>query len=66
MNGIFALEFPPVDTLVEWQPLFFEGTLLEVNKVVLLMWLAVALVLIFFFAAAAKKSLVPRGIQNLA
>ena len=61
---VLGLEFPPVSHLVEWPTIFGDGPF-AVNKVVLLMWLAVALVLIFFFAAAAKKSLVPTGIQNL-
>ena len=67
MKSVFALEFPPVDTLVEWQPLFFEGTPFEINKVVLLMWLGVFLVLGMFIAAGrkAKKSMVPSGVQNV-
>jgi len=67
MRPLFALEFPPVDTLVEWQPMFFEGTSFEINKVVLLMWLAVFIVLGMFIAAGRKSraSLVPSGITNV-
>ncbi len=67
MAAIFALEFPPVDTLVEWQPIFFEGTPFEINKVVLLMWLAVFIVLGVFIAAGrkSKASMVPSGITNV-
>ncbi len=67
LTPLFALEFPPVSRLVEWQPLFFEGTPFEVNKVVLLMWLAVFIVLGLFFAAGrkARTSLVPTGVQNV-
>ena len=61
---LLGLEFPPVSHLVEWPTIFGDGAF-AVNKVVLLMWLAVALVLIFFFAAARKRSLVPTGVQNL-
>jgi len=67
VRSILALEFPPVSHLVEWQPLYFEGTPFEVNKVVLLMWLAVVIVLGMFFAAGrkSKASLVPTGITNV-
>ncbi len=67
MPAILALEFPPVSRLVEWQPLFFKGSPLEINKVVLLMWLAVFIVLALFFAAGrkARAGLVPSGVQNL-
>ncbi|MDQ4131970.1 MAG: F0F1 ATP synthase subunit A [Actinomycetota bacterium] len=62
-----ALHFPPIKELVDWRPILFEGTLLEVNKVVILMWLAVALTLLVFFMAGrrAKVSLVPSGVQNV-
>jgi F-type H+-transporting ATPase subunit a len=61
------LHFPPIKELVDWRPIFFEGTLLEVNKVVILMWLAVVLTLLIFFLSArrAKVSLVPSGVQNV-
>ncbi|MGI9021946.1 MAG: F0F1 ATP synthase subunit A [Acidimicrobiales bacterium] len=67
MRALFALEFPPVDTLVQWQPLFLEGTPFEINKVVLLMWLAVFIVLGMFIAAGRKSraSLVPAGVTNV-
>jgi F-type H+-transporting ATPase subunit a len=61
----FALEFPPVSHVTEWPTIFGEG-LFAVNKVVLLMWLSVALVFGFFFVAARRAQLVPTGVQNLA
>jgi F-type H+-transporting ATPase subunit a len=64
---VLALEFPPVSHLIEWPDLFGSGPF-AVNKVVLLMWLAVALSFLFFFLAArkAETGLVPSGVQNVA
>jgi F-type H+-transporting ATPase subunit a len=64
---VLALDFPPVSHLIEWPDLFGSGPF-AVNKVVLLMWLAVVVVFAFFMAAAnkAKASLVPTGVQNVA
>jgi F-type H+-transporting ATPase subunit a len=64
---VLALEFPPVSHLIEWPDLFGSGPF-AVNKVVLLMWLATAVVFLFFFLAArqAQANLVPRGVQNFA
>jgi len=64
---VLALEFPPVSHLIEWPDLFGSGPF-AVNKVVLLMWLAVALTFVFFFLAArnATTGLVPSGVQNVA
>ena len=60
-----ALEFPPVSDVTEWPTIFGDG-LFAVNKVVLLLWLSVALVFGFFFVAGRRGSLVPTGVQNLA
>ena len=64
---MLALEFPPVSHLIEWPDLFGSGPF-AVNKVVLLMWLAVVLTFLFFFLAARKATtgLVPSGVQNVA
>jgi F-type H+-transporting ATPase subunit a len=64
---VLALEFPPVSHLIEWPDLFGSGPF-AVNKVVLLMWLAVVLTFAFFFVAARKAptGLVPSGVQNVA
>jgi F-type H+-transporting ATPase subunit a len=39
---------------------------MAVNKVVLLMWLSVAIVFAFYFVASRRQQLVPSGVQNLA
>jgi F-type H+-transporting ATPase subunit a len=62
--SFFALEFPPVSHLVEWPVVALEGTPFAINKVVMLMWLAVILVAVLFFAAARKQTLVPSGVAN--
>jgi F-type H+-transporting ATPase subunit a len=64
---VLALEFPPVSHLIEWPDLFGSGPF-AVNKVVLLMWLAVVLTFVFFLLAArkAETGLVPSGVQNVA
>ena len=61
---MLAIEFPPISHLIEWPTIFGHGWW-AVNKVVLLEWLALVLVVWFFFAAR-KGELVPRGAQNLA
>jgi F-type H+-transporting ATPase subunit a len=63
--NVFALEFPPISHVTEWPDLFGSG-LFAVNKVVLLMWLSVALVFLFMMAAGRRQALVPRGVQNVA
>ena len=64
--SVIALTFPPVSELTEWKGILFKGTPLEVNKVVLLMWLAVAIVFAVFWTAGRRGSMVPVGVQNLA
>ena len=61
-----ALEFPPISHLIEWPDIFLKDSLFAINKVVLLMFLAVAIILGLFFAAGRSKSLVPKGVQNFA
>ena len=55
MITILALEFPPIGHLVEWEGLFLKGTPFEVNKVVLLMWAGV-LIVVGLFCAAGRKA----------
>jgi len=62
---MFALEFPPIEDLVRWRGLMFKGTAFEVNKVVLLMWAAVAIVTLLFWGASRNKGLIPTGVQNI-
>jgi F-type H+-transporting ATPase subunit a len=61
---VLALEFPPVSHLIEWPDLFGSGPF-AVNKVVLLMWLAVAITFGLFFVAGRRAQLVPTGVQNV-
>jgi F-type H+-transporting ATPase subunit a len=62
---ILGLDVPPISHLVRWENLFGTDGPFGINKVVLLTWLAVIIVLAFFFAAR-KRQLVPSGTQNLA
>jgi F-type H+-transporting ATPase subunit a len=62
---ILGLEFPPISHVVEW-PTLFGGGAFGVNKVILLMWISVALVCALFFVAGRKRALVPTGVQNVA
>lgn len=62
---IVGLEFPPVSHLVEW-PTLFGGGAFGVNKVVLLMWISVALVFGLLYIAGRKQQAVPTGVQNVA
>ncbi len=62
---IFGLEFPPISHVVEWPTLFGDGAF-GVNKVILLMWISVFMVLALFFLAGRKTALVPTGVQNVA
>jgi F-type H+-transporting ATPase subunit a len=62
---ILGLEFPPVSHAIEWPDLFGSGPF-AVNKVVLLMWLSVAIVFALFYLAGQRRALVPAGVQNIA
>jgi F-type H+-transporting ATPase subunit a len=65
MNTVAALEFPSIGHLVEWEGLLFKGTPFEVNKVVILMWVAAAMVFGLFVIAGRRAKLVPTGVQNI-
>jgi F-type H+-transporting ATPase subunit a len=62
---LLGLDVPPISHLVRWQNLFGTDGPFGINKVVLLTWLAVIIVLAFFFSAR-KRQLVPSGTQNFA
>ena len=62
---ILGLEIPPISHVVEW-PTLFGGGAFGVNKVVLLMWISVALVFGLFYVARRRQQLVPTGPQNVA
>jgi F-type H+-transporting ATPase subunit a len=55
-----------VPELFLWDPILLKGTPFAINRVVILMFVAVALCLGFFLYGAAKKALVPKGASNLA
>lgn len=61
-----GLQFPAVRGLFDWQGLAFKGTVFEVNKTVLLLWITVALVAALFLAAARHRELVPAGVRTVA
>lgn len=63
---MFALEFPPINHLVDWPGLRgTEGQIYEINKVVLVYFFAVVLTSLIFILGN-KRQLVPTGAQNLA
>ncbi|HZA41379.1 MAG TPA: F0F1 ATP synthase subunit A [Actinomycetota bacterium] len=56
-----------VNELFFWEPIAFEGTIFEINRVVLLMFLGSIVTMAFFLAGARRGGgLVPRGIRNIA
>lgn len=48
-----------------WEPIFLSGTPFEINRVVLLMFVATAVCIAFFLIGSRRGALVPKGIQNL-
>jgi F-type H+-transporting ATPase subunit a len=55
-----------VNELFFWEPLAFEGTWFEINRVVLLMFFGTIVCVGFFVLGSRRGPLVPRGIRNLA
>lgn len=60
---MFALEFPPIENLVEWPAIFFEDESYEFNKIALISVLALLIPAVLFLISG--KDLIPRGVQNL-
>lgn len=58
-----ALEFPPIEELLEWPDI---AGIPGFNKVALLCVLSTLIVIAFFLFAGRRHELVPRGIQNIA
>jgi F-type H+-transporting ATPase subunit a len=54
-----------VNELFFWEPFALEGTLFEINRVVVLMFVSSLLCIGFFLLGARRGSLVPKGMQNL-
>jgi F-type H+-transporting ATPase subunit a len=55
-----------VNHLFFYDPFALDGTAFAINRVVLLMWVASLLCVAFFMIGARRKSLIPKGMQNLA
>lgn len=62
---IGAVEFPPIENLVEW-PALFGGGALAFNKIALIAAIAAIVPALLFFVAGRRSSLVPRGAQIVA
>ena len=60
---MLALEFPPIENLVEWPAYFGEGEIYAFNKIALISVLAVLIPTVLFLLS--KKEMVPRGLQNI-
>ena len=63
---IGALEFPPIENVVEWPAWFGDGTFYAFNKIAFINVLSLICTLLIFMLAGSKKALVPRGVQNFA
>jgi len=61
---VLAVEID-VNHLFFWDPILFEGSFLEMNRVSLLTMVGALACIGFFLYAAAKKSLVPKGARNI-
>ena len=59
-----ALEFPPIENVVEWPAMFGEGWY-AFNKIALIALIAAVVPALLFFIAGRKSKLVPGGVQNL-
>lgn len=63
---LLALDFPGIDHIVRFRPLFGDGKFYEFNKVALIAVLATLLTILIFSLGGRKRALVPTGIQNVA
>ena len=63
---IGALQFPPIENVVEWPAWFGAGTNFAFNKIAFINVLAALITIVIFALARSRKALVPRGVQNLA
>jgi F-type H+-transporting ATPase subunit a len=57
---VLALEFPPIGEIVEW-----KNIVAGLNKPSILYFASTIITLTLFFVAARKRSLVPKGVQNI-
>ncbi len=66
-EGGGGLAFPPIENIVEWPAIFFEGnSLLEFNKIGVIHLLGLVIPAVIFFLAGRQKGLVPSGARNVA
>ncbi len=63
---IGALQFPPIENVVEWPAWFGQGQAYAFNKIAFINLLAAIITIVIFAIAGSKKQLVPRGVQNIA
>ena len=66
LSFLLALEFPPIENIVEWPAFLFEGTPFAFNKIALGYIFATVATLALFMIAGRRRALVPRGVQNVA
>lgn len=63
---IFGLEFPPIENLVEWPNWFGpEGSWYGFNKIAFISLVAIVATSVLFILGNRKRSMVPKGPQNL-
>ena len=63
---IFGLEFPPIENLVEWPNWFGpEGSWYGFNKIAFISLVAIVATSLLFILGNRKRSMVPKGAQNL-
>ncbi len=63
---IFGLEFPPIENLVEWPNWFGpEGSWYGFNKIAFISLVAIVATSVLFILGNRKRSMVPKGAQNL-
>ena len=63
---IFGLEFPPIENLVEWPNWFGpEGSWYAFNKIAFISLVAIVATSVLFILGNRKRSMVPKGAQNL-
>jgi F-type H+-transporting ATPase subunit a len=65
LANLLALDFPGINHIVKFEPIFGKGAIYEFNKVTLICVLAAAATLVMFFLAGRSGSLVPTGVQNI-
>ncbi len=58
-----ALEFPPIENVVEWPAMFGDGWY-TFNKIALIALISSTVPALLFFIAGRSSKLVPKGVQN--